>query len=84
MLSIYYQQNKFKDENEVREIIDQLTDNQLSSIHWLSIDFLRQFKDRIDFDVLFHASYNNYYQNQKIRKEFYRIAEEQFQKIINK
>lgn len=81
---MYWQTDKFKDEAEVRELIDQLTENQLSSIHWLSIEFLRQFKDKIDFDVIFHAPYNNYHQNEKIMKEFYRIAEEQFQKIINK
>ena len=84
MLSIYYIQNKFKDEDEVREIIDQLTINQLSSINGLSIDFLRQFKDRIDFEVIFFAPYNDYFLDRKIKAEFLEIAEEQFNKIINK
>lgn len=82
MLNAYYQKDIFKDEAEVRELVDQLTDNQLSSIDGLSIDFLRQFKDIIDFDVIFNAPYNNYNKDKKIVKEFYRIAEEQFQKII--
>lgn len=84
MLSIYYQKDIFKDEDEVRELIDQLTDNQLSSIDGLSIDFLRQFKDRIDFEVIFYAPYNDYFRDRKIKAEFLEIAEEQFNKIINK
>lgn len=83
MLSIYYQKDFFKDEAEVRENFQSLNQNQLSSIDGLSIDFLRQFKDIIDFDVLFSAPYNNYNKDKKIVKEFYRNAEEYIQKIIN-
>lgn len=82
MLSIYYQKDFFKDQNEVRQNIHSLTQNQLSSIDGLSIDFLRQFKDRIDFDVIFSAPYNNYIQNQKITKEFSKMAFDEFHKII--
>lgn len=84
MLSIYYQQDFFKDQNEVRENIQSLSQNQLSSIDGLSIDFLRQFKDKIDFDVIFHAPYNNYNKDQKIVKEFWRTSDEQYHKLYKR
>lgn len=84
MLSIYYQQDFFKDQNEVRENIQSLSQNQLSSIDGLSIDFLRQFKDIIDFDVIFNAPYNNYNKDKKIVKEFWKTADEQYYKLYKR
>ena len=69
-MGVFYQKDVFKDQSEVREYIDQLDGTILASIQGLSIDFIREFQDIINFDVLFHSPYNLYYKDYEIMREF--------------
>lgn len=69
-MNIYFNSNVFNDESHVREYISQLKGQDIASIDGLSLDFIREFKDKIDFDVLLHAYYVSYHLDEKIKKQF--------------
>ena len=69
-MKIYFTDCDFKNENEVRQFIDDLTGQDIASLEGLSIDFIRQFRDRINFDTLLHAYYVSYHLDEKIKHQF--------------
>lgn len=58
-----------ENESQIREFIDQLNTDELVNEENLSLDFLRQFKDKIDWKYVFEEKYFYYQYEQVIAQQ---------------
>lgn len=60
----------YKDETQLREYAEMLKGQDIASIDNLTINFIREWKDKINFDILLHAGWLCYHLDEKIKHEF--------------